>query len=1816
MEAALLLSDMLLEQKRLPEVQERLAELVKFYPDMAEVQLALGLVLKEQEKYEEALSHLREAVLCDSDDPDVYNALGECCVKIQAYDQAESFYAQALRLRPDFDLAMANLGELYYDRSDFHSALLVFEQLKILSPDDPEIAALIKECLSKKGAEILIVQEEGIGNMVMLTPAIRAIKENLPNCNVTVLGKYPSLEVIEGWELVDKTITEFDDRVYDYVFFTIWSLNTKRQFGDAITSKCRNIVEINYNDPSTHEVGYHLEISRHLGYHTENPSTYCAIEDVELELPDDATVVGICDTTRLGPWERKRWPYYKDLARMLVDDGYAVVLIGGPQEAERFKKEEWPEEVINCLGKYRVAQTAGILNKCDIVIANDSGPAHIAAALGTKTYTLFGPTRVTKNQPIGPQVQVLTKNLPCSPCQYTTGWDECSDWQCMSQISPQEVMQAIKDGRSAFPSEVFDSSAAVDTPFEEAAPEHMSVADPEPVESRQQTVNSRQGTSSPPSGGLSLISKDYSDCRVVREDNITYVERDGFREQLKVHLVGARWANFPWGMENEVFRSFEKMGCEVFDTDYRLQADNLDELFLREAHLTLVFKGSGIQPELIEELKCPSILWYQDDIFTTGHGRRDIAYSGSAYDRVYTFDKSAIEEYKNYGIKDVRWLPLCMSPAVHKKMYIPKVHDVSFVGNIYPNRERLISRLRERFDVFVTKAYMDEMVKVFNESKIVLNLGIGNTGIQSRVFEALGCGSFLLTNEIQQDARLFKDRKHLVYFNESDIEEAVAYYLENEEEREQIALHGYLEANRAHTYDHRVEAVLKDLFPLIPDRSSRGQDSQEDRDKKSSIPIISPSEEELTPKRRLLVFWHGIGDNIMATPSLRALKEKYPDDSLGFMYLKRIDKDGLFDENPYIDATYTCSDAWDDYADYETGVKAILEEARQVAEKEGYDEILPVTLRSCSLENHRIYRIAHELGVELSNWDTEFPIPQEEKERADAIFKARGIDDDDFVVAIHRRGANIHKYWDVEEAARFVDYMVENYNAKFIAFETHTDLDREEARQLEGENIFSTYRLPDMNLKLSAAFIDKCNLFVGIDSGPMWMATTTKTPIISLFTMTWMHQSAPMSKDSYIVCSDRSKEMATEKFKAEHKDRIVYSSKDGTSIDTEAVISCLEKLEIEGLINLPDGHSGGNGSVHDSISKYSANSTVDAGGERVPPAPPAPPVVGLPPSSDTFREPQPTKVDVVEPSVGKPSLVGVGLPLVGEKNESPANFSLLEKAQKGEAIVLPDKYCRPGSYWAAFLTLYCTAKCTYCIQHLEFDSFQKAQKVKMLSGEQWVTILNSIKHDDGRPLAVIGGEASMHPDFLYILNNLEGYFVTVTTNVYSKVFEDIDRFAEELKPKSTIRFNTSFHPDYISIDDFCHRVKKLRENRLWVDQIAMVDHPESNFAEYQKEFQDRGVPLRPQTFLGNWKGVLYPNPNSNITNDLKETGISDYRRLEDGFSNRKRSSVLCATDRFLISPDGAVFNCHYRLYSRHDPVGSVLEGFDLPSDYFICHDYGFCNLCDFSRVNFKPLDPSAKIDPVIYVDGEGGCRLCGGKYLTVAYKDLLMCNDCGVLFKSDLPDKDELMESLSGFLLSACFDGSKGSRRFKEADYQLDLIEKYTKKGYLFDIGCASGFFIKRAFDRGWSTNGTLCGNDISKASVQWAKENFEIDIGHGYFEDIDLPLKHFNTVVLWHSLEHTLNPLKTLQKCNRILADGGIILISVPEKAVKDVAQHYEPMHLYEFNRDSLDNLLCRTGFDRLELIERTDTHIPQIDVVYRKVKSTEEVTIQHSDR
>lgn len=193
-----------------------------------------------------------------------------------------------------------------------------------------------------------------------------------------------------------------------------------------------------------------------------------------------------------------------------------------------------------------------------------------------------------------------------------------------------------------------------------------------------------------PADGLKLIAKDYRGYQLVRKsDGRQFIKKGNYEEPFTVHLVGARWSNHPWGMENEVHRALEMHGVTIMDTDFRRDYTSLPELFEQEAHIVLVIKGNDIPPELIKRLPCKTILWYQDDIFATEHAPKHIAHNGWAFDIVYSFDKMAVDQYRKLGVKAPQWLPLAMSPAVHRKMFLTEKNTTSLLLETSIQTERI-----------------------------------------------------------------------------------------------------------------------------------------------------------------------------------------------------------------------------------------------------------------------------------------------------------------------------------------------------------------------------------------------------------------------------------------------------------------------------------------------------------------------------------------------------------------------------------------------------------------------------------------------------------------------------------------------------------------------------------------------------------------------------------------------------------------------------------------------------------------------------------------------------------------------------------------------------------------------------------------------------------------------------------------------------------------------------------------------------------------------------------------------------------------------
>lgn len=141
----------------------------------------------------------------------------------------------------------------------------------------------------------------------------------------------------------------------------------------------------------------------------------------------------------------KRWQaasYAKLNDRLQTEINANVVLIGDKSELEvsREVAEKAQKEPILLTGKTSLAEATALLSVADLMVSNDTGPAHISAATGTKTIVIFGPTNPLTTYPIG--AEIIRREVECSPCMLR----DCPiDHRCMTQISADEIFQRAKD---------------------------------------------------------------------------------------------------------------------------------------------------------------------------------------------------------------------------------------------------------------------------------------------------------------------------------------------------------------------------------------------------------------------------------------------------------------------------------------------------------------------------------------------------------------------------------------------------------------------------------------------------------------------------------------------------------------------------------------------------------------------------------------------------------------------------------------------------------------------------------------------------------------------------------------------------------------------------------------------------------------------------------------------------------------------------------------------------------------------------------------------------------------------------------------------------------------------------------------------------------------------------------------------------------------------------------------------------------------------------------------------------------------------------
>jgi len=197
-------------------------------------------------------------------------------------------------------------------------------------------------------------------------------------------------------------------------------------------------------DPEAHAVWRYLHVARHLGAPPTLPRFRLGLTPVfpEALAPGDRDLVVLHPGAR---WASKLWPAasWAQLADWLSrEKGLAVVITGSPGDRVLAAQiaAQMQEKVWNLAGRTSLAELAGIMKKARLAVTADTGPMHLAAALGTRVVALFGPTAPGRTGPFGAGHRVVRLGVECSPCFQRY----CPEPRCLTGLSPDAVQAAVE----------------------------------------------------------------------------------------------------------------------------------------------------------------------------------------------------------------------------------------------------------------------------------------------------------------------------------------------------------------------------------------------------------------------------------------------------------------------------------------------------------------------------------------------------------------------------------------------------------------------------------------------------------------------------------------------------------------------------------------------------------------------------------------------------------------------------------------------------------------------------------------------------------------------------------------------------------------------------------------------------------------------------------------------------------------------------------------------------------------------------------------------------------------------------------------------------------------------------------------------------------------------------------------------------------------------------------------------------------------------------------------------------------------------------
>ncbi len=346
----------------------------------------------------------------------------------------------------------------------------------------PEQSTLVTS--SDEVRKILVIRYRFLGDTILTVPFLRNLKYAYPDAKIDMLVGPVSGEVLSGCPYVDEFIeydttrfhkydsgkgekrsffsylADFRSRRYDLVFVlkrswtsALLAMATGAKYRVGYATEGRSVLlshPVKF-DTNIHEVESLLDVARAAGIQIKDTYLEAWISEAEktaihAKIPSlkDCKKRVLVHAAAAHPDKLYPLALWAELVKKLGNNhGFTPFFTGAAQDRQVYEELSNSSQIksVNMAGELSIRESMALYSEMDLAICVDSGPAHLAAATGVPTYTLFGPTDPIRWAPRGNNCQAIFDNtLSCRPCNYRK---TCQNRECLTELDPDSIIETM-----------------------------------------------------------------------------------------------------------------------------------------------------------------------------------------------------------------------------------------------------------------------------------------------------------------------------------------------------------------------------------------------------------------------------------------------------------------------------------------------------------------------------------------------------------------------------------------------------------------------------------------------------------------------------------------------------------------------------------------------------------------------------------------------------------------------------------------------------------------------------------------------------------------------------------------------------------------------------------------------------------------------------------------------------------------------------------------------------------------------------------------------------------------------------------------------------------------------------------------------------------------------------------------------------------------------------------------------------------------------------------------------------------------------------